>query len=1083
MASYTLSTKDGLATTQYTSAVRNQIAKRTLTGLLSYSINFRDVNLINNPYKNRYYIFGVTTTMNGGDRIGDIADVYKNENHIITFLDDFGGLLKFSEDKHFMPRYSDHRKRYSLEEHEIYSVSNELGANSYDKSMSIDDSVQDIANEILGIGRKKTYTPRKTPNHAATYTLYDEEHIPTLDNKNNISFNDNIENFGDDSEYSETSLLYKTNKLFREGKIHSLINRFSTGLLGDAAEEKRDLLHTAFSEYGFSRGRNLLKKNPEVINSYDNPYCRVWTSHYQYSKMSDLIRPFMTRYGMFTSLYELQRQYGMLRPYYSNARLRDYSAIERGGIVRYTPDKELMFGNGWATENHGDIKNYMFSIENLAWKDAGDYYRSYLSKEQKGPFGGRIMWFPPYNLKFNDMSSANWNQTNVLGRIEPLYTFPGSTTRTGSLSFSILVDHPSVINLFKEKKLNILEKDVEEALLRFFAGCDDLSEYLPSNLTQEWMHYSAWTDTSYKTVKKTEEVIGSGDNTDTGEETPHEELENIKKRCVFYVFYPNNVSGYQDVNQKSGNEAKKTGAKDFFERKWYIPRSAGYEMNATERGNMGGISRQPKGRPKCKTYPNGVTSSGNKWPDVISYDFTSINGQPESGASLCDSVEEIWRQHWETKFDMCDYGLNSSGMSRALMLITAGNSDSEEAEDKEIMSKYGTYANDIVSKFGLAGDAFKDCIVYSLEDMKTLTLQSVLSDVAGFELSESGVVKTIEVNVAYGSASQHGEDVKTSDGGKMNTALGQRRAESLVSYIASRGIIDDDELTEGLNQIKNNTSIKQVSTDGANNDTSSPIAKLGRAAMVFIDFEIPSSKKEDGENNPIPGSEYTTGYTVETVEQKKIEVEKIKYFDWSEELDTVAFDNEFLYFDRIKNEEDNIVYKNIKDKIRFFDPAFHSITPEGFNARLTFLHQCLRCGPTKSASDNYNPDTNGNSIANNTGNNAGITSYGAGNLAFGRPPVCVLRIGDFFFSKVLITSLNIDFDKGYWDMNPEGIGLQPMIANVSLGITFIGGQDITGPIAQLQNAVSSNFYANASIYDKSANTNDIGIYQRGGIKP
>ena len=94
----------------------------------------------------------------------------------------------------------------------------------------------------------------------------------------------------------------------------------------------------------------------------------------------------------------------------------------------------------------------------------------------------------------------------------------------------------------------------------------------------------------------------------------------------------------------------------------------------------------------------------------------------------------------------------------------------------------------------------------------------------------------------------------------------------------------------------------------------------------------------------------------------------------------------------------------------------------------------------------------------------------------------MLRIGDFFFSKVLITNLSIEFDKGYWDMNPEGIGLQPMIANITLGITFIGGQDITGPIAQLQNAVSSNFYANASIYDKSANTNDIGIYQRGGIK-
>lgn len=1078
MASYTLATKDGLATTQYTSAVRNQIAKRTLTGLLSYSINFRDVNLINNPYKNRYYNFGITTTMNGGDRIGDIADVYKNENHIITFLDDFGGLSKFSEDKQFMPRYSDHRNRYSLQEHEIYSVSTELGKNSYDKSSSIDESVQDIAQELLGIGRKKTYEPRKTPNHAATYTLYDEEHVPTFDNKSHISFNDNVENFGDDSEYVETSLLYKTNKLFREGKIHSLINRFSTGLLGDAAEEKRDLLHTAFSQYGFSRGRNLLKKDPETINSYDNPYCRVWTSHYQYSKMSDLIRPFMAKYGMFTSLYELQRQYGMLRPYYSNARLRDYSVIERGGIVRYSPDKELMFGNGWATENHGDIRNYMFSIENLAWKDAGDYYRSYLSKEQKGPFGGRIMWFPPYNLKFNDISSSNWNPTQVLGRIEPLYTFAGSTTRTGSLSFSILVDHPSVINLFKEKKLNILEKDVEDALLRFFAGCDDLSDYLPANLTQEWMHYSAWTETSYKTIKKTEDVGGDEENTDGGEETPHEEEEVIKKRCVFYAFYPNNVSGYQDVNQKSGNDAKKTGAKDFFERKWYVPRPSGYEMKVTARGSMGGISRKTMGRPKCKTWPKGDPTWGDQIADVVSYDYITMNGQPESGTSLCDSVEEIWRQNWNTKFDLQDFGLNSSDMARAIMLINAGNSNSEEPADKDIMNRYGTLANDVISKLGLTGDDFKDCIVYSLEDMKTLDLKSVLSDVAGEEINESDVVKTIEVNVAYGSASQHGEDVKTAEGGKMNTALGKRRAEALVSYIAAKGIIDDDELTDGLNQINKDTSIKQVSTQGAGKDQSNIIAKVGRAAMVFIDFEVPSSKKEDGENNPIPGAEYTTGYTVETVEQVPETVDKIKYFDWSEEVDTVAFDNEFLYFDRIKNEEDNIVYKNIKDKIKFFDPAFHSITPEGFNARLTFLHQCLRSGPTKAASDSSNTSI----VNSSTGSNASVSSYGAGNLAFGRPPVCVLRIGDFFFSKVLITNLSIEFDKGYWDMNPEGIGLQPMIANITLGITFIGGQDITGPIAQLQNAVSSNFYANASIYDKSANTNDIGIYQRGGIK-
>jgi hypothetical protein len=46
-----------------------------------------------------------------------------------------------------------------------------------------------------------------------------------------------------------------------------------------------------------------------------------------------------------------------------------------------------------------------------------------------------------------------------------------------------------------------------------------------------------------------------------------------------------------------------------------------------------------------------------------------------------------------------------------------------------------------------------------------------------------------------------------------------------------------------------------------------------------------------------------------------------------------------------------------------------------------------------------------------------------------------------------------------------------MLANVSLNFTFIGGQDISGPIERLQNAVSSNYYANASVYDNRAKIN------------
>jgi hypothetical protein len=53
-------------------------------------------------------------------------------------------------------------------------------------------------------------------------------------------------------------------------------------------------------------------------------------------------------------------------------------------------------------------------------------------------------------------------------------------------------------------------------------------------------------------------------------------------------------------------------------------------------------------------------------------------------------------------------------------------------------------------------------------------------------------------------------------------------------------------------------------------------------------------------------------------------------------------------------------------------------------------------------------------------------------------------------------------------MNPEGIGMMPMYADINIQFTFIGGSDLGGPIARLQNAVSFNYYANASVYDNRA---------------
>jgi hypothetical protein len=152
--------------------------------------------------------------------------------------------------------------------------------------------------------------------------------------------------------------------------------------------------------------------------------------------------------------------------------------------------------------------------------------------------------------------------------------------------------------------------------------------------------------------------------------------------------------------------------------------------------------------------------------------------------------------------------------------------------------------------------------------------------------------------------------------------------------------------------------------------------------------------------------------------------------------------NESKYFEKL-TDADPFIFDRFREKIRYFHPAFHSTTPEGLNSRLTFLLQCTRQGPT-------------------------LEDQGATNLAFGRAPVCILRIGDFYNTKIVIDSVNIDYEPLVWDLNPEGIGVQPMIANVSLTFKFIGASSLMGPINKLQNALSFNYFANTQVYDPRA---------------
>ena len=167
-------------------------------------------------------------------------------------------------------------------------------------------------------------------------------------------------------------------------------------------------------------------------------------------------------------------------------------------------------------------------------------------------------------------------------------------------------------------------------------------------------------------------------------------------------------------------------------------------------------------------------------------------------------------------------------------------------------------------------------------------------------------------------------------------------------------------------------------------------------------------------------------------------------------LNKIRYDQEYMFYKQYMCDHP-FVFQKLQEKVKYFNPAFHSMTPEGFNARLTFLHQCTRQGNTKTMSD--------------------VGGKTANNLAFGRPPFCVLRLGDFYNQLIVIDSISFDYNVSsglQWDLNTEGNGVQPMLCKVNISFKFIGGGDITGPVRRLQNAMSFNYYANTSFYDNRA---------------
>lgn len=515
-------------------------------------------------------------------------------------------------------------------------------------------------------------------------------------------------------------LLDETQKLINSAPLMGGARRKHAG---HAIDQTSKVFNDGYKDISKGSGVRYVDDGLFGTAEYVSDYCRTWTKDNPYYKMSNL------------------------QSYKGNTRGVEGSVLTNTFNLNIAPVFDV---NVDTTKTGKNVKKYMFSIENLAWRGTPELLG--LPTTEKGPNGGRVMWFPPYDINIGDTNSAQWNSVSFLGRPEPVYTY-NYTERIGTLSFKMIVDHPSVLNEIAQNTLKNTPKFIaDKSINAFIAGC---KEY--------------------------------------------------------------------DI----------------------------YDLAAV--------------------YPN---------------------------LSVAD-------------------------------IITIQNNVTD-ATDKEAYEETGTGTN-------------------------------------------PGPVPP--------------EDGPYSDS-------------------------DAPYYDEGAT------------------------ATTGTTEMVSESSLTPPGETETAENSAIVNN------VTATKEEKKLNTAKILAKMLGEEN----------YFNALK-EDDEFIYDSLKRKLKYFHPSFHSMTPEGLNSRLTFLLQCTRPGRTMPTSVEGGED-----------------NVDAENTAFGPPPICVLRVGDFYHTKIAIDSVSFSYEPLVLDMNPEGIGLQPMIVNVSMNFKYIGGQGLEKPISELQNALSSNFFANTEMYNPQSTT-------------
>jgi hypothetical protein len=810
-------------------------------------------------------------------------------------------------------------------------------------------------------------------------------------------FNDDTESTG--FEFKQGSILDNTQRLVDSADSVTGIRRLQH--VGNAINQVSKVFNDGYKE---------MTKGSRVVSYTDNTsgaeagieYCRVFQKDTPYLTYADL-----------------QKTDGIT----TAGRRFNNSVLDNTFNLNIAP----LRNPGSTNIVDGKVKKYMFSLENLAWRtsDRPGFTYQDLRDCEKGPNGGRTMWFPPYDLSFSESSRATWNPTSFLGRPEPIYTYK-ETTRGGSISWKIIVDHPSAMNTIIEKQLaNVPPERIDSIMDSFFAGCVKYDLYelaakfnrIPTDKLytyQQILQNPGSTDEEIKLVNQ--EIVGNtgGQGTNGSNSTSDGSKNGDNQTTETFT------SKVSDVTQDTfGNDLNKFIGYGFYFDNDYPIGQTSFETN--------------------------LNSSFQFWYDQY------ISGK---------TTDYVSKAPAKVISDGKEY--TSSGVAPFFNKVVEGNFNAIKTEFlpklKELLVDYQGKVT--IELTGSASAPAKEVYNKKLSQRRNSVVENWFKDQT---IGDKKISEWIEGGQVKFSFSSLGEE----------TVIPNTSGDPSITNVVCTADIQDAS-TNKVTSLSQWYSVpamacRRVAITKINIDSfTPPPVDIEVVEVPVVNPIVPVDNRRfncvDGNCIEVTSPNDPAQFTGETncrnaCGKENIEApkptptpkptidKKIKDGISKQVLRTLF--SECDYFEVIK-ETNPMVYSSFKDKIKFFNPAFHSMTPEGLNARLTFLQQCVRPGQTIPV---IGPD--------------GKPKYNdARNTSFGAPPVLVLRIGDFFHSKIIPNDLQISYEPLLYDINPEGIGVQPMIAKISLGFDFIGGQGLANPVQQLQNALSFNFYANTEIYDE-----------------